>query len=133
MNIPLIAAGSLALLAAAVHGVGGQAWVVKELSPETLPRTRFGGPAMTKTMIDVTWHITTAAFFTVGCSLLLAGTVLEGDTARAVAVFAAVGATGSAGVAMVLALATQPLRALRRHPGPIALLATAVLAWWGAL
>ena len=43
MNVPLIAAGSLAILGAAVHGVGGEVLVVRKLAPAMLPPSRFGG------------------------------------------------------------------------------------------
>jgi hypothetical protein len=134
VNVPLIAAGSLALLAAAIHGVAGEVLVVRKLSPGTLPSTRFGGSGMTKTMIHVTWHIATIAFLTVGSALVLSGSVLHGDTARGIALVAASASTGFAALAVGLgATTTQFPRSLLRHPGPVVLTATAVLAWWGAL
>jgi len=132
VNGPLIVAGSVAILGAAIHGVGGEVLVVRKLSPEMLPSSRFGGPRMTKTMIHVTWHMTTIAFLTVGTALLLSGSVLHGDTARGIGVVAAVAATGFAAVAVGLGTDYSP-RALLRHPGPAVLVATAALAWWGAL
>src|SRR5215475_15538509 len=77
VNVPLIVAGSLANLGAAIHGVGGEVLVVRKLSPGMLPSSRFGGPRATKTMIHVTWHMTTLAFLTVGAALLLSGSVLH--------------------------------------------------------
>ena len=134
MNVPLIVAGSLAILGAAIHGVGGEVLVVRKLSPGTLPSTRFGGPGMTKTMIQVTWHMTTIAFLTVGSALLLSGAVLDGDTARGISLLAAAASTGFAALAVGLgaAYARSP-RSLFLHPGPVVLTATAALAWWGAL
>src|SRR5213083_2391924 len=73
VNVPLIVAGSLAILGAAIHGVGGEILVVRRLSPGMLTSSPFGGPEMTKTMIHVTWHMTTIAFLTVGSALLLSG------------------------------------------------------------
>ena len=133
MNVPLTIAGSLGILAAAVHGVGGEVLVVRKLSTEVLPSSPFGGPRMTKTMIHVTWHMTTIAFLTVGSALLLSGSVLHGDTARGIALVAAGASTGFAAVAMGLGTYTQSPRALLRHPGPAVLALTAALAWWGAL
>lgn len=134
MNVPLVAAGALATVGTGVHGAAGELLVIRRLSPATLPATRFGGPRMTKAMIHATWHLTTTAFLTVAIALLLAGTVLDGDTARAVAVLAACASTGFAAVTIVLgAAATQSPRALLRHPGPAVLAATAALAWLGAL
>jgi hypothetical protein len=130
MNVPLIAAGSLAILGAAVHGVGGEVLVVRNLSTAMLPSSRFGGPRATKTMIHAAWHMTTVGFVTVGSALLLAGSVLNGDTARAIALLAAGASTGFAAVAV--GLGASP-RSLLRHPAPAMLTATAALAWWGAL
>jgi hypothetical protein len=107
------------------------------LSSGVLPSSRFGGPRMTKTMIHVTWHMTTIAFLTVGSALLLSGSVLHGDTARGFALLAAGASTGFAALAVGLGVAyTQSPRSARSlflHPGPAMLTATATLAWWGAL
>jgi hypothetical protein len=134
LNVPLLVAGSLAILGAAIHGVGGEVLVVRKLSPAMLPSSSFGGPKMTKLMIHATWHMTTVAFLTAGTALLLSGSVLDGDTARAVALVAAGASTGFAAIAVGLgaAYAKSP-RFLFRHPGPAVLTATAALAWWGAL
>ena len=70
MNVPLIIAGSLAILGAAIHGAGGEVLVLRQLSPGMLPPSRFGGPRTTKLMIHTTWHLTTIAFLTVGLALL---------------------------------------------------------------
>src|SRR2546428_4382423 len=129
MNVPLILAGSLAILGAAIHGVGGEVLVVRKLTPGMLPSNRFGGPRATKSMIHVTWHMTTIAFLTVGSALLLSGTVLDGDAARGIGFVAAGASTGFAALAVGMA----PPRSLLRHPGPPLLTLIAALAWWGAL
>jgi hypothetical protein len=134
VNLPLIVAGSLAILGAVVHGVGGEVLVVRRLSPGTLPSSRIGGPGMTKTMIHVTWHMTTIAFLTVGFALLLSGSVLDGDAARGIGLVAAGAATGFAALAVGLGGAYKHFpRSLFLHPAPLVLTATAALAWWGAL
>src|SRR3954452_25463767 len=102
VNAPLIAAGSLAVFGAAVHGVGGEVLVVAKLAPAMLPPSRFGGPRPTKTMLHVTWHMTTVAFLTVGVTLIVAGSTLHGDTARAIAVRAGAAFTGLVAVAVGL-------------------------------
>lgn len=134
MNVPLIVAGFLAIVGAAIHGVGGEVLVVRTLSPGMLPSSRYGGPRTTKAMIHVTWHMTTIASLTVGFALVLSGSVLHGDTARGISLVAAGGSTGFAAVAVGLgaAYARSP-RFLFRNPGPVALTATAALAWWGVL
>lgn len=131
MNVPLVVAGFIAILGAAVHGVGGEVFVVRALSPQVLPPSPFGGPAVTKIMIRATWHMTTIAFVTVGFALLLSGFVLHGDTARGISLVAASASTGFAALAVGGACVRGP-RALFRHPAPVALTAVAVLAWWGA-
>ena len=133
-DVPLIVAGSLATLGAAIHGVGGEVLVVRKLSPGMLPSSRFGGPEATKLMIHVTWHLTTVAFLTVGVALLLSGSVLNGDTAQGVALVAAGAATGFAAVMLGLGVAyTRSPRIFVRHPGPVMFAVIAALAWWGAL
>jgi hypothetical protein len=133
VDAPLIAAGSLAVMAAAIHGGVGEVHVVRTLLREPLPPTRLGGPRATAAMVHVTWHLTTVAFLAVGCALLLSATVLDGDAAHAVALVAAASATGFAAIAVGLGVATGSVRALLRHAGPGVLTATAALAWWGAL
>ncbi|MFN2615933.1 MAG: hypothetical protein ABR581_02285 [Thermoleophilaceae bacterium] len=134
MNVPLLVAGSLAILGTAVHGVGGEVLVVRKLAPGMLPSSRFGGPGMTKSMIHVTWHLTTIAFLTVGSALLLSGSVLHGDAARGIALVAASASTGFAALTVGLGAASaRSPRSLLLHPAPALLTATAALAWWGAL
>jgi hypothetical protein len=134
MTAPLIAAGALALTGAALHGAAGELLVVRKLSPQALPSTSFGGPRTTMAMIHATWHMTTVAFLTIGVALLVAGTTLHGDAARAIGLVAAGACTGFAAIAVGLGAAeTGSLRGLWHHPGPAVLTATAALAWWGAL
>ena len=134
LNVPLIIAGSLAVVAAFIHGIAGEILVVRKLSVERLAPSPFGGPRMTKAMIHVTWHIATFAFLTVGVALLLAGTVLNGDAEQAIALIGAVAMTGFAGLAMGVGIAyMRSPRTLVRHPGPAVLALTAALAWWGAV
>jgi hypothetical protein len=133
VNVPLILAGSLAVLGAAIHGTGGEI-VMRNLATGMLPSSRLGGPRMTKAMLHVTWHMTTIAFLTVGSALLLAGSVLDGDAARALALVAAGASTGFAALALGLGAAyMRSPRFLLQHPGPPVLAVTAALAWWGAL
>jgi hypothetical protein len=134
MNIPLLVAGSLALLGSAIHGAGGEILVMRELSSRVLPATSLGGPRTTMSMIHVTWHLTTIAFLTVGSALLLSGSLLDGGTARGTGLVAAAAATGFAAVALGLgARYARSPRSLLSHPGPALLTATATLAWWGVL
>jgi hypothetical protein len=125
MNAPLVIAGSLAIVGAAVHGVGGEKLVIAKLSTSSRAMT---------SMIHTTWHLTTVAFLGVGVALVLAGTALDGDGARAIAVLAAALSTAFAAVVLGLGVAaSRSPRLLVAHPAPAVLTATAVLAWWGAL
>jgi hypothetical protein len=132
VNGPLFAAGLLSLAAAAVHGGAGEVLVLRRLFAEKLPTTRFGGERMTRAMVHVTWHVATAAFLMAGAALLAAGTVLDGDAALGAAVGGAAGMTAYGLIASLVGLAYMRSPAsLRRHPGPLALMAAAALAWWG--
>ena len=133
MNGPLFIAGLLALVAAAIHGLAGDRLVVRKLFQGTLPRTRLGGPGMTKAMIHATWHITTFAFFAAGVGMVVAASALDGDAAQALGIFTAAAFTGYAAVAAGLGVASHGPRALLQHQGPALMGATAALAWWGAL
>lgn len=134
VNPPLVAAGSLAVLGSAVHGVGGEVLVMRRLSPEPLPPTRFGGPRTTRAMIHTTWHLTTAGLLATGIGLLVAGAALRGETPRGAALLAAGASTGFAAVTVGFATAYgRSPRALLRHPAPAILTAAAALAWRGAL
>jgi hypothetical protein len=131
VNAPLLVAGVLALVGATVHGLGGQLLVVRRLSSRALPPSPFGGPSMTKTMIQVTWHMTTIAFTSAGIAEIYAAVVSDGAS-RGVELLAAATVTAFAALAIGAGLRRGPT-ALLRHPGPLVLATTAGLAWWGAL
>jgi hypothetical protein len=134
VDVPLVAAGCLAIMAAAIHGGGGELLVMRQIAPAALPPSRFGGPAMTRAMLHVSWHLATVAFLAAGVSLVLAGAALDGDAAEALAFAGAGASTAFALVVVGLGAAgTRSPRLLVRHPGPGVLTAIAVLAWWGAL
>jgi hypothetical protein len=134
VNGPLLLAGSLALLASAIHGGAGEMLVVRRLSVDSLPATRLGGPRMTRAMIHVSWHLVTAAFLAAGVAMLVSGSALDGDVARGVGIAAAAAFTGFAAVAIGLGLAgAGSLRAMSKHLGPALIALTAATAWWGVL
>jgi hypothetical protein len=130
VNPPLLVAGVLALVGAAVHGLGGELLVVRRLSYRALPPSPFGGPSMTKTMIHVTWHMTTIAFASLGILEIYAA--VSGDVGRGVELLAAGTATAFAALTIGAGHRVRPA-ALLRHPGPLVLATVAGLAWWGAL
>jgi hypothetical protein len=131
VNLPLLVGGALLLVAAAVHGLGGHLLVVRRLSSRALAPSPFGGPSMTKTMIGVTWHITTLAFAQLG-ALLIYAAVVSGGADRGVELLAAATATAFAVLAVGAGLRHGPA-ALLRHAGPLVLATVAGLTWWGTL
>jgi hypothetical protein len=134
MTAQLLIAGTLVLAGAGVHGIGGEVLVLRNLSDGRLAGSRFGGPRMTRAMIHVTWHLTTAAFFGVGLALVLAGTTLNGEAAQAVGLAAAGMCSAFAAVMVGVGVAdTGTLRSFVSHPAPLAFMVAAGLAWWGAL
>jgi hypothetical protein len=73
-------------------------------------------------------------FLVLGVGLLLSGLILDGDSARALGLFAAGALTGFAvlAVGLVAGYMRSP-RSVLLHGAPAGLTATAALAWWGAL
>jgi hypothetical protein len=133
MDVPLIIAGSVAVVSAAIHGVGGEA-VMKRVSPAMLPPEGPGGRRQTKMEIHINWQWASITFLVLGVGLLLSGSILDGDSARALGLFAAGALTGFAvlAVGLVAGYMRSP-RSLLLHGAPTGLTATAALAWWGAL
>jgi hypothetical protein len=135
--MPLVVAGALSLLGAAIHGGAGEVLVVRKLSTAALPSSPFGGPGMTKSMIRVSWHLTTMAFVAVGTAFVLSGSVLDGDAAHGIGLLATATSTGFA--ALVLGTgAVQASRSIAKrdwrlvlHPAPGLFIAVVVLAWTG--
>ena len=129
MNIPLLVAGPLALLGAAIHGGAGERLVLRKLFSGPLPSTPFGGHAATMAMIRVTWHIVTLTFLAFGSALEACGSLGAGDACRGIGVVAA--SSFTAYLALAVALALQRPRRLFFHPGPVMFLTVAALTWWG--
>ena len=129
MDLPLIIAGSIAVVSAALHVAGGEA-LMRRVSPEVLPRQGPGGQRQTKMEIHINWQLVTITFLVLGVGLLLSGSVLDGDSARALALFAAATVTCFAVLAAGLVAAYS---SVLLHGAPAALTAVAALAWWGAL
>lgn len=85
-------------------------------------------------MIQVAWHMATIGLVTVAVMALLAGTVLEGDTAQGFGLVAAAASTGFAVVALgLMAVYREKPSLLVRHPGPPLLIAIPTLMWLGAV
>lgn len=133
MNIPLVVAGVLACVGAGIHGIAGELLVLRRIADDRLPESALGGPRMTRAMVHASWHIATVAFVAAAAALLLAGTTVEGDAARALGFLGAAAISGYAAVVLLLGAAGLSPRAFFQHPAPSLLTLTAALAWWGAL
>jgi hypothetical protein len=134
VNAQLLVAGSLLLIAAAVHGAGGEVLVVRKLTD--LPPTPIGGRSMTRIMVRVTWHIVTIAFVTLGAGLTVCGGLASGAACDGIGLAAASAFTAISALTFAVAFREfgfrQSLRiALLRHQAPLVFVAVAALAWWG--
>jgi hypothetical protein len=126
-----LVAGVLSLAGAAIHGGAGEVLILRKLFLGDLPSSRFGGPAATRVIIRVTWHIVTLTFAVLGSALATCGFLGPGDACRGIGIVAASSFTGYVAVAAVVAL--QPPRRIPRHAGPLVFIVVAALAWWGTI
>lgn len=131
MTPQFLVAGALSLLAAVVHGGAGEALIVRRLPFGQLPSTPFGGPAATKVMIRFTWHAITLTFAVMGTALATCGVLGPGDSCRGIGITAA--SVFTTFVLLTAVVLLQRPRTFLPHPGPLAFLAIAALAWWGTL
>jgi hypothetical protein len=130
----IVIAGSLTLLAAAAHGIGGHLLVMRGVSADGLAPTPFGSALITRTMLSVSWHLTTVGFLAAGGSMIAAGALLDGDAARVAAVVGASQVTACAAVIVGLGAAlTRSPQFAWRHPAPVLVTLAAVLAWIGVM
>lgn len=130
MNFPLLAAGALAVVAAGIHGIAGDA-ILRRIDVGALPGSRFGSPLGTRLMIRVSWHMVTSTFVVLGVALLVCGLDDAREGSTAIGILAASAFSVFAAMAIASGLRRGP-RFLLRHPGPPTLAAIAALAWWGA-
>jgi hypothetical protein len=126
-----LVAGTLALAAAAIHGGVGEVIVVRRLPLDQLPSTRFGGPPASMVMLRFSWHAVTLTFAVLGVALVTCGFLGPGNGCRGIGIVAA--STFTAFVLLTPAVLLHRPRTFIRHPGPLAFLAVAALAWWGSL
>jgi hypothetical protein len=124
-----IAAGILALAAAAIHGGAGEVVVLRPLFAGELPSSRFGGPGATRVMIRVTWHVVSLTFAAFGLGLTTCGLLGPSEACRGIGLVGA--SLFTAFVALSAIVVWQRPRAAIRHRGPLVFLAIAALAWWG--
>ncbi len=131
MNVPFVVAGALAVLAAAIHGTGGEIWILPKLFSGDLPSSRFGGPSATRAMIRFTWHAVSLTFLAFGAALATCGVVGPAGACQGVGILAA--NVFTAFVALTFVVVFLRPRALFFHPGPLVFVAVAALAWWGTI
>jgi hypothetical protein len=129
--VPFLVAGAIAMLAAGIHGGVGESIVLRPLFSGDLPSSRFGGPSATRAMIRATWHIVTLTFLAFGSGLVTCGLVGPSDACTGIGVVAA--SSFTAFVVLTFWLALRRPGSFFFHPGPLAFLAVAGLAWWGTL
>jgi len=133
VNIALLVAGILSFVAAAIHGIAGEVLLVRRLDVGTLPSTPFGGPAGSKLLIRVSWHLVTTTFVVLGAALVAGAFDDAHDACRRTAVVVASAFSAFAAITIAAGVRTQGPAGMLRHPAPALLTAIAVLAWWGAL
>jgi hypothetical protein len=132
VNIALLLAGVMSFVAAAIHGIAGDVLIVRRIDVGSLPSTRFGGPAASKVMIRVTWHLLTATFVVLGSAMVACGFNDVHDACRATGIVGASAFSAFAVITITSGVARSGPAGLLRHPAPVAFIVTAVLAWWGA-
>ena len=110
MDVPLIIAGLIAVASAALHVAGGEA-LMRRVSPEFLPPQGPGGQRQTQMEIHINWQWASITFLLLGVGLLLSGSVLDGDSARALGLFAA--ATVTCFAVLAAGLVAGYMRSLR--------------------
>jgi hypothetical protein len=133
VNIPLLLAGLMSFAAAAFHGIAGDALIVRRLDVARLPRTRFGGPAASKQMIRVTWHLLTATFVVLGAAMVVCGFNDSHVACRRTGILGASAFTAFAVITIASGVARSGPAGAFRHPAPAGFIVIAGLAWWGSL
>jgi hypothetical protein len=132
VNVPYVIAAGLAVVGAAVHGLGGEVWILRRLRTDTLPSTPFGGPRPTRVMIGVTWHLATVTMAVMGASLLGCGGSTPGAHCSGVGRLVATLFAAFALLSVLQGVTLRQPRLLFRHLGPWVFAAVAVLAWVGS-
>jgi hypothetical protein len=133
MNIPLLIAGGIALVTASIHGIAGDAVLVRKIKVEALPSTPFGGPAQSKVLIRASWHLLTLVFVILAVALFVSGIRDTSDFAPGVAYLAGALYTGFAVTTMGVTLVRNGARGLVAHPAPLIFAAGCAVIWWGAI
>lgn len=133
MNIPLVIAGGMALVTASIHGIVGDAVLVRKIKIEALPTTPFGGPAQSKALIRVSWHLLTLTFVILAVALFVSGIWDTSDFAPGVAYLAGAMYTGFAVTTVGVTLVRSGARGLVAHPAQFVFVTVCAMIWWGAI
>ena len=130
MDVQLGIAGLLCLALAIGHTTVGVVWVLPSLTEERLPRTPFGPPSMSLSMVRVTWFVVTIFALGMG-GLLLSMAVADHLDAKTLLLrwLAGMWLAATAMVFWVAPVRRDNLREFLRLPVPVLWVAVAVLCW----
>lgn len=130
MNLPLLAAGALSLMAASIHGVVGDR-IVRRIDAGALPSNPFDGIS-TMLLIRVSWHLVTIAFVVLGVALVVVGIEPEIEGAKGIAYVAGAAFVSWSIFAFIAGLKNGGVGIVKSHPAPLIFLLTVGLILWGA-
>ncbi len=127
MNTLLGAAGAIALLTGLAHSVLGERLIFRHLRSRGVVPTRSAAPLRERhvRILWATWHLATV--FGLAFAVVLFRLAVQGAHGPLELVFVRTIALAHVGGSLLVLVATRG-----RHPGWIALLAVAALAWFGA-
>jgi hypothetical protein len=133
MDVGLVIAGVICVAMAFGHETIGVVWVLPSLSEEHLPRTPFGSPSMTVSMLKVTFHVVT--IFVLGLGVLFIALAWAPSSDAKTFLLRLFAVMWLVATAMAILVATRGarglpgLRGLLRLPVPLLWVVIAVLCW----
>jgi hypothetical protein len=130
MKAELAIAGVLCVAMGLGHASIGWRWILPSLTEERVPRTPFGPPAMSVSMLRVTWYIVTV--FAVGMGGLLLTLAFDSGADPMTQVLrwlAGMWLVATAMAAWLAGIRVRKLRGLLRLPVPLVWLVVAYLCW----
>jgi hypothetical protein len=130
MDVGLLVAGIICMAMGFGHETIGVVWVLPGISKEHLPKTPFGPPSMSLSMVRVTWHIVTIFVLALGGAFITLAADDGGD-AQAILLrwFAGM---WLAATAMALWVIRRSIRSSLRLPVPVLWAIVALLCWGAA-
>lgn len=131
MSWALVAAGSMMLVGAVVHGVVGDE-ALRKIGREQLPSNRFGGPGNTRVVLRISWHFVTIAFALLGGWLIATGIQPEATFAAGITYLSGTLLSCYALLGLVTTVYRRGPVGIFKHPGPLILSAAALLVWLGS-